>query len=161
MASEANSYFILGFGISRAVIQNEICYHCGPDAIPRPYTHQAVVARVSAQMLGKEGQRVRLPTSGTYGPSGRGPEGLHEMEVDDVVDPEDAKHLPECLRDKLHCFSSKLSSTIAPNSDYDHAIDIEPGKTPPNIPIQKSIVERARGAPRVPGLSVGKGMDPP
>ncbi|KAF2732853.1 hypothetical protein EJ04DRAFT_578046 [Polyplosphaeria fusca] len=36
----ANSYFVPGFGISRAVIQNEIRYHCGPDAIVRPYTHQ-------------------------------------------------------------------------------------------------------------------------
>ncbi|KAF2264968.1 hypothetical protein CC78DRAFT_494381 [Lojkania enalia] len=35
-----NSYFVPGFGISRAVIQNEIRYHCGPDAIVRPYTHQ-------------------------------------------------------------------------------------------------------------------------
>ncbi|KAF2119443.1 hypothetical protein BDV96DRAFT_345492 [Lophiotrema nucula] len=36
----ANSYFVPGYGISRAVIQNEIRYHCGPDAIVRPYTHQ-------------------------------------------------------------------------------------------------------------------------
>ncbi|PSN72417.1 hypothetical protein BS50DRAFT_251140 [Corynespora cassiicola Philippines] len=35
-----NSYFVPGYGISRAVIQNEIRYHCGPDAIVRPYTHQ-------------------------------------------------------------------------------------------------------------------------
>ncbi|KAF2249978.1 hypothetical protein BU26DRAFT_518461 [Trematosphaeria pertusa] len=35
-----NSYFVPGYGISRAVIQNEIHYYCGPDAIVRPYTHQ-------------------------------------------------------------------------------------------------------------------------
>ncbi|KAF2133816.1 hypothetical protein P153DRAFT_392461 [Dothidotthia symphoricarpi CBS 119687] len=35
-----NSYFVPGYGISRAVIQNEIRYHCGPDAIVRPYTFQ-------------------------------------------------------------------------------------------------------------------------
>ncbi|KAF2458795.1 hypothetical protein BDY21DRAFT_341358 [Lineolata rhizophorae] len=35
-----NSYFVPGYGISRTVIQNEIRYHCGPDAIVRPYTHQ-------------------------------------------------------------------------------------------------------------------------
>ncbi|KAF2201199.1 hypothetical protein GQ43DRAFT_455932 [Delitschia confertaspora ATCC 74209] len=35
-----NSYFVPGFGISRAVIQSEIRYHCGPEAIVRPYTHQ-------------------------------------------------------------------------------------------------------------------------
>ncbi|KAF2503342.1 hypothetical protein BU16DRAFT_546324 [Lophium mytilinum] len=40
MAAAQNSYFVPGFGISRAVIQNEIRYHCGPDAIVRPYTHQ-------------------------------------------------------------------------------------------------------------------------
>ncbi|CBY01372.1 predicted protein [Plenodomus lingam JN3] len=38
-----NSYFVPGYGISRAVIQNEIRYHCGPDAIVRPYTFQASV----------------------------------------------------------------------------------------------------------------------
>ncbi len=36
----SNSYFVPGYGISRAVIQNEIRYHCGPDAIVRPYTFQ-------------------------------------------------------------------------------------------------------------------------
>ncbi|OSS43962.1 hypothetical protein B5807_11325 [Epicoccum nigrum] len=35
-----NSYFIPGFGISRAVIQSEIKYFCGPNAIVRPYTFQ-------------------------------------------------------------------------------------------------------------------------
>ncbi|KAF2006074.1 hypothetical protein P154DRAFT_518285 [Amniculicola lignicola CBS 123094] len=38
--SGVNSYFVPGYGLSRAVIQNEIRYHCGPDAIVRPYTHQ-------------------------------------------------------------------------------------------------------------------------
>jgi len=38
--AQPNSYFVPGFGISRPVIQNEIRYHCGPDAIVRPYTHQ-------------------------------------------------------------------------------------------------------------------------
>jgi hypothetical protein len=38
--SAQNSYFVPGFGISRTVIQNEIRYHCGPDAIVRPYTFQ-------------------------------------------------------------------------------------------------------------------------
>ncbi|KAK8201628.1 hypothetical protein IWZ01DRAFT_443130 [Phyllosticta capitalensis] len=35
-----NNYFVPGYGISRAVIQSEIRYHCGPDAIVRPFTHQ-------------------------------------------------------------------------------------------------------------------------
>ncbi|CAI6334223.1 unnamed protein product [Periconia digitata] len=37
--SSPNSYFIPGYGISRAVMQNDIHYYCGPDAIVRPYTH--------------------------------------------------------------------------------------------------------------------------
>lgn len=40
MSSERNNYFVPGFGISRRVIQTEIRYHCGPEAIARPYTHQ-------------------------------------------------------------------------------------------------------------------------
>lgn len=35
-----NSYFVPGYGISRAVIQSEIRYFSGPDSIVRPYTHQ-------------------------------------------------------------------------------------------------------------------------
>ncbi|KAF2435545.1 hypothetical protein EJ08DRAFT_645837 [Tothia fuscella] len=38
--AQANSYFVPGFGISRAIIQSEIQYLCGPDAVVRPYTHQ-------------------------------------------------------------------------------------------------------------------------
>jgi len=37
--TDPSSYFVPGFGISRAVIQSEIRYFCGPDAIVRPYTH--------------------------------------------------------------------------------------------------------------------------
>lgn len=40
MMAAQNSYFVPGYGISRAVIQNEIRYHCGPEAIVRPYTFQ-------------------------------------------------------------------------------------------------------------------------
>ncbi|KAF2841864.1 hypothetical protein M501DRAFT_927619 [Patellaria atrata CBS 101060] len=34
------SYFVPGYGISRAVIQSDIRYYCGSDAIVRQYTHQ-------------------------------------------------------------------------------------------------------------------------
>jgi hypothetical protein len=37
--ADPSSYFVPGYGISRAVIQSEIRYFCGPDAIVRPYTH--------------------------------------------------------------------------------------------------------------------------
>ncbi|KAF2399592.1 hypothetical protein EJ06DRAFT_531137 [Trichodelitschia bisporula] len=36
----ANSYFVPGYGISRVVIQSQIRYYCGPDAIVRPFQHQ-------------------------------------------------------------------------------------------------------------------------
>lgn len=49
MAASLNNYFVPGYGISRAVIQGEIRYHCGPDAIVRPFTHQ--VRAGGAQML--------------------------------------------------------------------------------------------------------------
>lgn len=41
-----NSYFVPGYGISRAVIQSEIRYFSGPDSIVRPYTYQ--VRRIPA-----------------------------------------------------------------------------------------------------------------
>ena len=50
----ANSYFVPGFGISRAVIQNEIRYHCGPDAIVRPYTFQVKIATAAHTSPPKE-----------------------------------------------------------------------------------------------------------
>jgi hypothetical protein len=49
--SGVNSYFVPGFGISRAVIQQDIRYHCGPDAIVRPYTHQASSQSIVADMI--------------------------------------------------------------------------------------------------------------
>ena len=48
---------------------------------------------------------------------------------------EDLSNLPQYLQDLKHCFNARLSSIIPPNSEYDHAIDLEPGKTPPNLPI--------------------------
>lgn len=49
--STPNSYFVPGYGISRAVIQNEIRYHCGPDAIVRPYTFQVRISQMSDDRL--------------------------------------------------------------------------------------------------------------
>lgn len=34
-----NSYFVPGYGISRTVMQTDIHFYCGPDAIVRPYTY--------------------------------------------------------------------------------------------------------------------------
>ncbi|TKA74615.1 hypothetical protein B0A49_07031 [Cryomyces minteri] len=38
-SSTQNSYFVPGYGISRFVIQEQIRWHCGPEAIARPYVH--------------------------------------------------------------------------------------------------------------------------
>ncbi|KAF2095495.1 hypothetical protein NA57DRAFT_26852, partial [Rhizodiscina lignyota] len=38
--ADPNTYFLPGYGISRSVIQSEIRYFCGPDAIVRPFTHK-------------------------------------------------------------------------------------------------------------------------
>lgn len=40
MAASVNSYFVPGYGISRTVIQHEIRFYCGSDAIVRRYTHE-------------------------------------------------------------------------------------------------------------------------
>ncbi|EMD86353.1 hypothetical protein COCHEDRAFT_71192 [Bipolaris maydis C5] len=55
-----NSYFVPGFGISRAVIQNEIRYHCGPDAIVRPYTFQAQIEDLKMSSLEYEEKQSRI-----------------------------------------------------------------------------------------------------
>ncbi|KAI4926747.1 hypothetical protein J4E85_007042 [Alternaria conjuncta] len=55
-----NSYFVPGFGISRAVIQNEIRYHCGPDAIVRPYTFQAQIDDLKMSSLEYEEKQSRI-----------------------------------------------------------------------------------------------------
>jgi hypothetical protein len=46
-----NSYFVPGFGISRTIIQSEIRYFCGPDAIVRPYTHQVLPLHDEMNMI--------------------------------------------------------------------------------------------------------------
>ena len=60
----ANSYFVPGYGISRAVIQNEIHYYCGPQSIVRPYVHQVglvdipcMIATVAARLTRSSGTR--------------------------------------------------------------------------------------------------------
>lgn len=40
MANQLQDYFVPGYEISRRIIQNEIRFHCGPEAIARPYTFQ-------------------------------------------------------------------------------------------------------------------------
>jgi hypothetical protein len=39
-APTPNNFFLPGYEISRAVIQSEIKYFCGPEAIARAYTFQ-------------------------------------------------------------------------------------------------------------------------
>ena len=41
-------------------------------------------------------------------------------------------------------FSDELAGTLAPNSEYDHAIDLEPGQHPPHMPIY-NLSERELG----------------
>ncbi|KAI9858438.1 MAG: hypothetical protein M1824_004305 [Vezdaea acicularis] len=40
MSLPSETYFVPGFGISRQVLQNTICYYLGPAAFVRPYVHQ-------------------------------------------------------------------------------------------------------------------------
>jgi hypothetical protein len=47
----ANSYFVPGYGISRAVIQNEIHYYCGPQSIVRPYVHQVSLVDICCEIV--------------------------------------------------------------------------------------------------------------
>ncbi|KAK4989293.1 hypothetical protein LTR66_007090 [Elasticomyces elasticus] len=40
MSDPLNTYFLPGYRLSRYVLQEQICYYCGPRAFARPYTHQ-------------------------------------------------------------------------------------------------------------------------
>ena len=48
---------------------------------------------------------------------------------------EELKHVPEKLHHRWLAFSKRQTRIIRPNSDYDHAIEIEEGKKIPNLPI--------------------------
>ena len=55
--------------------------------------------------------------------------------ADDEPDPEELKHVPSKLHHRWLAFSKRQTRTIRPNSEYDHAIEIEEGKKIPNLPI--------------------------
>ena len=46
-----------------------------------------------------------------------------------------ADGLPVLYQDYSHVFSAELAGTLPPNSEYDHAIDLEEGATPPQLRI--------------------------
>ena len=43
--------------------------------------------------------------------------------------------LPDVYKEEVDVFSNKLASILPQNSKYDHMIDLEEGKTPPQMPI--------------------------
>ena len=45
------------------------------------------------------------------------------------------QELKECYQEYYDVFSDELASIIAQNSEYDHAIELETGKMPPQMPI--------------------------
>lgn len=54
---------------------------------------------------------------------------------EDYADTADKALVPECLWDQLHVFNAQLAGQTPLNTEYDHAIELEEGKTPPNLPI--------------------------
>jgi hypothetical protein len=53
----------------------------------------------------------------------------------DNLDPKEASLIPPYLNNRRRCFNKHLASKIAPNTEYNHAINLKKGKTPPNLPI--------------------------
>ena len=43
--------------------------------------------------------------------------------------------LPDVYKEEIDVFSDELASVLQQNSEYDHAIDLKEGKTPPQVPI--------------------------
>jgi len=46
-----------------------------------------------------------------------------------------ASGLPEVYKEEINVFFNKLASILPQNSKYDHTIDLEEGKTPPQMPL--------------------------
>ena len=89
--------------------------------------HETIQRTVGA-MYEQPPQRVTLPASV--------PRELRDLpdDAEDEHDPALSK-IPSGLRDLLRVFSGRRAHILPQNSEYDHAIDLEEGKTPPNLPI--------------------------
>jgi hypothetical protein len=46
-----------------------------------------------------------------------------------------APGLPDVYKEEINIFSDELASTLSQNSKYNYAIDLEEGKTPPQMPL--------------------------
>jgi hypothetical protein len=105
---------------------------CVEDLPSLDWLPEATVHRVVASMYQAPPQRARTHP----GSSRRLPDGSPEhLDFEDAPEPEDLTQVPEHLRDLGHCFSSRGAGIIPPNTEHDHAIDLEEGKMPPNLPI--------------------------
>ena len=46
-----------------------------------------------------------------------------------------APSLLDIYKEEINIFSNKLANTLSQNSKYDYTIDLEEGKTPPQMPL--------------------------
>lgn len=86
MSQSLESHWIPGYGISRPVLQSNICYYLGPEAFVRPYVHQvrSMVpggrARLTA-LQGRDGFLIHAPGGRTLTKVSRG-SGKHGLRED-------------------------------------------------------------------------------
>ena len=108
---------------------------CVKDYPELSWLPKAMVARVATAYRDETPQRATRPREAS--PRRWHPPGTSRPVTETIegMDPEDIKLVPECLHDQLHVFNAANARQLMAHSEHDHAIDIEPGKTPPNMPI--------------------------
>ena len=118
--------------VDRTKAHLDKCIADAPDLVglPEEATHRLVAA-----VFNGDPQRAAVPPhKGRSLPDGEeSPPEFHL--ADDEPDPEELKHVPSKLHHRWLAFSKRQTRTIRPNSEYDHAIEIEEGKKIPNLPI--------------------------
>jgi hypothetical protein len=108
------------------------CIADAPDlvSLPKEATHRLVAA-----VFNRDPQRAAVPPHKGRSLPDREESPPEFHLADDEPDPKELKHVPSKLHHRWLAFSKRQTRTIQPNSEYDHAIEIEEGKKIPNLPI--------------------------
>ena len=109
--------------------------NCVQDAPHLAWLPEEAARRMVASIREAPPQRATLPPGTPRTPPEDGVEDPLGQPEDDQPDADELQYVPEKLHHKWLAFSKHQTSLLRPNSEHDHAIDIEEGMKIPNLPI--------------------------
>jgi transposase InsO family protein len=110
--------------------------HCVQDVPELAWLPQEAAHHVVAGIRNGNPSRATLPRGlGRIPSADEARDALRQPDGADSFDEEEMAHVPRHLHHRWLAFSKRQTSRLRAHGDHDHAIDIEEGKTIPNLPI--------------------------